>query len=85
MPEGQGIDRDRFGPTKAHSAAGACQKHYGNQNRTDYVYVGQRIEGNPPQLLGGMIALEFGNPRMSIFMDAQSQKYCKDTRYCALY
>jgi hypothetical protein len=47
--------------------------------------MGQRIQGNPAELLGSVVSLKFGNPRVSIFMDAQSQKYGKNTGYYVLY
>jgi hypothetical protein len=35
-------------------------------------------------LLGGVIALLPGNPRVSILMNAQPQKNCEETCYCSL-
>ena len=45
----------------------------------------ERIERKPPILLSRYVALGFGCPRMSIFVDGESEKYRKKTCYYLLY
>jgi len=46
--------------------------------------VGERIERDAAILLGGVVTLELGYPRVSILVNAQPQKYGENARYCSL-
>jgi len=84
MPKGERVHGHGFGPAETVPPAGGRKKDNGHQNRADQIDVSERIERDPAVLLGGMIALEFGYPSVSIFMNAQPQKYGKNACYCSL-